>query len=724
MQVILSSDNPFDREEELRLRIQQQAVVAELGQRALMRTALDVLLDEAVSLVAETLDVEYCKVLELLPDGSALRLRAGVGWHAGLVGVATVDAGVASQAGYTLLSDTPVMVDDLRAETRFSGPPLLHDHGVVSGISVIIRGNPQPFGVLGAHTTRQRRFTTHDTHFLQAVANVLGQAIAHQRAEAERAAEARFLQVQLEVARVGLSSLQPAVLLPQLLATICRAQGYTIGLLWRLVDSGRALEIVATYGESTAPFVGYRREVQDPVSPAAQALRAGKPVFLNQVMTSPRVMNPFTRAVQVQAIMALPLIGSTGEPIGVLSLGDIKDSERFTGRDLEQGLVLAHQVSQAFENSTLFSQIKQLQEQHRVVTDTLHDAVYVVDLEGRITFANPALATLTGYRLEELLGQPAVMLYASQALPEILKCRQQSTSQASVPPHLQVQMVRKDDQRVDVELSTANLLLGGQVVGQVTAARDVTARLQLEAQLRQSQRLQALGTLAGGIAHNFNNILGTVLGYAELTLDDVPQPSIARDNLQQILVAGERARDLVQQMLTFSHQTAQERQSIHLHLLVKEALALLRAALPATITLQHHLDEHAGTILADPAQLYQVLLHLCTNAAHAMHDTGRVLEIRLDAVECLSDVSLPHPDLTPGAYVRLSVRDTGHGMEPEVRERIFEPFFTTKDIGEGTGLGLAVVHGIITDHGGAITVDSIPGQGTTCTVYLPRSDRA
>src|SRR5262249_32392486 len=248
-----------------------------------------------------------------------------------------------------------------------------------------------------------------------------------------------------------------------------------------------------------------------------------------------------------------------------------------------------------------------------------------------------------------------------------------------------------------------------------------TERLQLETQLRQSQKMQALGTLVGGIAHDFNNILGVVLGYAELTLQTVPRESMASNHLKKIIVAGERARHLVQQMLTFSRQAKQERQPLQLHLLVKEVLELLRAVFPATITLRQEVDLHTSTVLADPTQMQQVLMNLCTNAAHAMRQTGGVLEVRLDAVDFAAESALPHLELKPGQYIRLTVGETGHGMPHEVRDRIFGPFFPTKDVGEGTALGLAVVHGIIPEHGGAITAESTPGQGTTFVIYLPHS---
>jgi two-component system cell cycle sensor histidine kinase/response regulator CckA len=185
-------------------------------------------------------------------------------------------------------------------------------------------------------------------------------------------------------------------------------------------------------------------------------------------------------------------------------------------------------------------------------------------------------------------------------------------------------------------------------------------------------------------------------------------------------MAAQRAKDLVQRILTFSRHTAQERRPTQLHLLIKEVIALLRASLPSTIEIQKYLARDMGHILADPTQIHQVVMNLCTDAAHAMHDTGGVLEIRLDGIDVDANLAASLPPLHPGAHVRLTVRDTGHGMTPEVVKRIFEPFFTTKEPGEGTGMGLAVVHGIIAAHEGAITVESRPGHGTTFVIYLPQ----
>jgi len=236
--------------------------------------------------------------------------------------------------------------------------------------------------------------------------------------------------------------------------------------------------------------------------------------------------------------------------------------------------------------------------------------------------------------------------------------------------------------------------------------------------------MEAIGTLAGGIAHEFNNILSAILGYTELSLYDVPPENHLWHNLQEVLSAGKRGRDLVQQILKFSRYTEQARQPVELHLLIQEALLLLRPSLPSTIEITQALDAAVGPVLADPTQIHQVLMNLCANAEYAMRGTGGILEVRLEAVAIDAAFAAVHPELRPGPHVRLTVQDTGHGMAPEIMERIFEPFFTTKGVGEGTGMGLAVVHGIVTSHEGAITVASTLGQGTTFAIYLPKIQEA
>ena len=250
-------------------------------------------------------------------------------------------------------------------------------------------------------------------------------------------------------------------------------------------------------------------------------------------------------------------------------------------------------------------------------------------------------------------------------------------------------------------------------------------KAQLQAQLHQSQKVEALGTLAGGIAHDFNNILGIIMGNTEIIqMFDLPKDSPVQPRLEDILGATYRAKELVKQILTFCHKTEHQKEPLLFNLISKEVLKFLRASLPATIEIRQKITNEGVSILADPTHMHQMLINLCTNAAHAMKEKGGVLEIEISEVDfqdtdTVCDMELNVSNLRPGIYLVVTVRDTGSGMGKETMERIFDPYFTTKGVGEGTGLGLALVQGIVTGHEGAITVSSTPGAGTVFQVLIP-----
>lgn len=251
-------------------------------------------------------------------------------------------------------------------------------------------------------------------------------------------------------------------------------------------------------------------------------------------------------------------------------------------------------------------------------------------------------------------------------------------------------------------------------------SEDITERKQLEQRLRQAEKMEAIGTLAGGIAHDFNNILAAMIGYTELAMDGVAAGSLAKRNLEQVLVAGRRGKGLIQQILAFSRQREPQRDVIALDQLLREATTLLRASIPTTIEMRIDLQAAGSQVLADPTQLQQVIMNLCSNAAQAMREKGGTLGVCLEEVEVCQSVATAHPPLKPGPHIRLTIRDTGVGMTPEVLARIFDPFFTTKKVGEGTGLGLSAALGIVTSHRGTITVQSEQSRGSTFSVYLPK----
>jgi PAS domain S-box-containing protein len=258
--------------------------------------------------------------------------------------------------------------------------------------------------------------------------------------------------------------------------------------------------------------------------------------------------------------------------------------------------------------------------------------------------------------------------------------------------------------------------LGKDVTDEILARNE---KAELEKQLQKAQKMEAIGTLAGGIAHDFNNILGGIIGYTELVQDDVLPDTRTQHYLNQILKACHRAKDLIIQILTFSRQSPAERQPLRLSSIVKEALKLLKATLPDSIDIHYNLESPASTVLANPTQIHQTLMNLCTNAISAMNDTGGILEVDLREIDVTIDHTTLYPELQVGTYVKLSVSDTGPGMNNEILQRIFDPYFTTKTPYEGTGLGLSICLGIVENHGGTIAVQSSLGEGSTFTIFLP-----
>ena len=248
--------------------------------------------------------------------------------------------------------------------------------------------------------------------------------------------------------------------------------------------------------------------------------------------------------------------------------------------------------------------------------------------------------------------------------------------------------------------------------------------VEMQKKLAETEKLSALGRLAAGLAHDFNNILGAIMGYAEMALFEIPKKNLARQSMEQILVASHRAKDLVNQILAFTRQSEQAHKPILLSAIIKEVSTLLRASIPSSIEIIQNIQTDASTMMADPTQIHQVLMNLCTNAHHSMRKKGGSLKISLSAVELDNHKAAQHTDLSPGAYLRLSVGDTGHGMDAKTLERAFEPYFTTKEKELGTGMGLAVVQGIVKSHRGAISIQSEPGKGTTIDILFPRIEKA
>jgi PAS domain S-box-containing protein len=351
-----------------------------------------------------------------------------------------------------------------------------------------------------------------------------------------------------------------------------------------------------------------------------------------------------------------------------------------------------------------------------------HEAILVRDLDNRIIFWSRGASETYGWTKAEALGNVAhVLLKIESSLFEDLtaglmeKGRWEGEQVHTRKDGAQItilsrQALQRDETSRPIAIFEINI--------------DVTSERGLEEHLRQAQKMEAIGTLAGGIAHDFNNMLAVIIGNAELALDDISGNEGPVRNIEQILKASGRARDLVKQILTFSPKKEQEKNALHLTPLVEETCKLLRSSLPGAVRMKLDLRAASDTVIGDPTQLQQVLMNLCTNAAHAMRERGGILLISLADVACTRPDKMPEADMTPGIYVKLGVKDTGTGMAENVQKRMFEPFFTTKETGQGTGMGLAVVYGVVKDHGGAISVQSKMGEGSTFTIFLPCADAA
>ncbi len=374
------------------------------------------------------------------------------------------------------------------------------------------------------------------------------------------------------------------------------------------------------------------------------------------------------------------------------------------------------------------AQLRQREEQLRLIFENSLDAVVTMTAEGTISGWNPRAEAIFGWEIKEVLGRrmSEVIIPERYRQPheEGLKRYIQGGDSQVLNKRIELTALHKNGREFSVELTltsvgtTERMSFAAFIRDLSELKRVQEAQARLEGQLRQAQKMEAIGTLAGGIAHDFNNILAAIIAFADIARIDSVGNRGVQESLEQVLKAGDRARELVQQILTFSRHQKQERKPARLQPVAKEVLRLIRSTLPSTIEIVSDVRLDAGRVLADTTQIHQILVNLCTNAAHAMKQTTGRLELRLEPLTVNEPTPLM-PELRVGNYVRLTVADSGHGMDESTLKRIFDPFFTTKAAGEGTGLGLAVVHGIVHEHDGTIQVTSEVGKGTAFHIYFP-----
>ena len=356
----------------------------------------------------------------------------------------------------------------------------------------------------------------------------------------------------------------------------------------------------------------------------------------------------------------------------------------------------------------------------RTLIETIPDLIWLKDPEGVYLACNLKFERFFGAKQADILGKTDYE-FVDKELADFFRKKDKIAMAAGKPSLNEEEITYADDGHRELleTIKTPAFDHDGNLIGVLGVARDITNRKKMEMELAQSHKMEAIGTLAGGIAHDFNNILAAILGYADMAMDDTPDHSPAKYQIKQVLKAGNRAKDLVQHILSFSRKEAKERSPVSIHLLVQDALKLLRASIPTTIEIKQNIEPTCGNILAEPTQIHQVIMNLCTNAAQSMDEDGGVMEVGLTSVQLSFDDLANEPKLKPGPYVQLTIKDSGIGIDHRYLDKIFDPYFTTKEVGKGSGMGLSVVHGIIKSHDGMVTVNSKPGEGTIFSVYFP-----
>ena len=782
-------------EAQLRATARQQEAVAHVGQRALAGAPPDELIAGAVAIVARVLEVPFASVLELRPESRTLLLRGGVGWRDGAVGRTVLTADADSHPGYVLRSTGPVVVEDLATDARFGSAPLLAAHGVVSSLSVLVHGKGRPFGILGVHTAAPREFTIHDTHFLQAVANVLATAInrAHSE-EALRRSEEHFRSLienasdivtivgENGVFRYASPSVErvlgyaPGELLErnafdyvhredipvvaEALAGAIRAPGVPQAAQFRFRAQDGSWRVLEAVGQArvgpgdAAQLIVNARDVTERRR-QERALRENKERLRTVIAGAPLVLfaldrdGVFTmvegRGLDAVGVRPALLIGrSAFELFADLpqALADVRRAltgEMFSStvevfgvvfeawyspvRDAEGAVAGVIGVgTDITERCRAEAALRQSEESHRALVQHAAYAIYRSSVEGRFLTVNAALVRMLGYESKEqlLAVDLGADVYADSEERRRILARFDSDD---VVEGIEVLWKRRDRGEILVRLSgRAVRRPDGAIDCFETIAEDVTERRALEEQLRQSQKMEAIGQLTGGIAHDFNNLLTIILANAQLVAKALPSGQAdAHADLRDVMSAALRGRVMVKELLGFARRSRLDLQPVNLGGLISDLSGFLRRILPADVEIVMSGGDEFPEVRADVLAAEQILFNLATNARDAMPDGG-VLRIETSHAHLTEDQRLVCGAVRAGEHVCLAVGDTGIGMDEETQARIFEPFFTTKPPGKGTGLGLATVYGLVKQHGGGIEVDSEPGKGTRFRIYFPIAD--
>ncbi len=435
-------------------------------------------------------------------------------------------------------------------------------------------------------------------------------------------------------------------------------------------------------------------------------------------------MNGTETAGQIQSLFKVPVVYVTAyADEDVLARAKITEPFGYIVKPFED-IELKSAIEIALYKHKMETKLKESEAWLSTTLQSIGDAVIATDRKGCVKFINPVAESLTGWSLNEAGGRLLTDVFniINEQTREDIENPVDKVIRKGTIVGLATHtiLITKDGKEVPIDDSGAPIRdEEGNIIGVVLVFRDITERKQLEEQLRQSHKMEAVGTLTGGIAHDFNNILYMITGNAELAIEETPEWNPVRVNLEEIKAAGLRAAGIVKQLLSFSRKTDHELKPTGVIPVIKDILKFLRSTIPSFIEIHTNIQTSDVAILADPIQINQVLMNICINASHAMEERGGILKINVETITMKDGGINYYCDLSPGEYLKITVSDTGPGIDPEIIDRIFDPYFTTKEVGKGSGMGLAIIQGIIKNHSGAVTVDSKPGKGTSFSTFFP-----
>ncbi len=676
-------------------RLEEQETLLRLSQTLVGLTEPHAVMEATAQTVQTVLEADYIALMMPDPTGRWLVLVGGAGWEPSLYDRYRVEV-VHSREGHAFRHQEPIQELDVRKDGPFPCPVELLDRGVVSSITVPLRGKGGTIGTLSVYTVRPRHFSADEVRLLSLIANhaamALERAWAHQ---AVRAGEARYRSLNAVIAAAVAAS-DLSGLLNAALDHLLQALGLEMGAIW--VDDQHSVR-------GLPPAIG-------PLS--AQIARATgleliTPIAVEDWLEVPED-DPLAAAVPLmiqfglRASLVAP-IAVEGRCIGGLSVV-APEPRGWTPEEIALVEAVGQQLGSAAERLRLLARTREQARQVQQIMDTVPEGMILLDAEQRLLLANPTAQDYLALLADVQVGAPLTHL-GGRPFEELL---------APPPMGMNCHEVAQDGRIFEVVVQPIEA--DSEAAGWVLVLRDVTREREVQQRLQTQDRLAAVGQLAAGIAHDFNNILAVMTLYTQMALQSPQLPPKAREHLTTVAQQAERAADLIQQILDFSRRSVMEPRPLALVPFLQDLVKLLQGALPEMIQVELTYGSDDYTVNADTTRLQQVFMNLAFNARDAMPEGG-VLRIGLERVQVETGQPPPLPEMPPGEWVRVTVTDTGVGIPSDVLPRIFEPFFTTKPLGQGTGLGLAQVYGIVKQHGGYIHVESRMGQGTTFALYLP-----